>query len=202
MVVTNRAPEEPEAIAAADLVGRIVAGDRTAEAELVQRYGERLLFLLRRWTRDPDAAEDLYQETLRRAIEKLRAGALRQPERRAAYLVGLAKNLATYHYRKGDRRAAHHRDPGEKAELADSSPSLLSRLLKREKVHLVRQVLAELPTDRDREVLSRFYLAEDDSKTICAELGLAATHLKRVLFRARQRYRALFEARAARLEAA
>ncbi len=198
----DRELEEPEAIAATDLVGRIVAGDPAAEAELVKRYGQRLLFLLRRWTRDPDAAEDLYQETFHRAIEKLRSGELRQPERLAAYLVSLAKNLATYHYRKGDRRAAHHTNPGGKPELADSSPSLLSRLLKREKVTLVRQVLAELPTDRDREVLSRFYLAEDDSKTICAELGLAAAHLKRVLFRARQRYRALFEARVARLEAA
>ncbi len=198
----DRELEEPEAIAAADLVGRIAAGDPAAEAELVKRYGERILFLLRRWTRDPDAAEDLYQETFRRAIEKLRSGELRQPQRLAAYLVSLAKNLATYHYRKGDRRAAHHRDPGDKAEFADPSPSLLSHLLRREKVDLVRQVLAELGTDRDREVLSRFYLAEDDSKTICAELGLAVTHFKRVLFRARQRYRALFEARVERLEAA
>ncbi len=189
--------EEPEGAAAADLVRRIVTGDRAAEAELVARYGERLGFLLRRWTRDEDAAQDLFQETFRQAIEKLRGGELRQPERLAAYLVSLAKNLSTYHYRKGDRRAAYHHDPGKEADFADPSPSLLDLLLGHEKADLVRQVLTELPTARDREILSRFYLAEDDSKMICAELGLAASHFKRVLFRARQRYRTLFEARVA-----
>ena len=115
--------------------------------------------------------------------------------------MALAKNLATYNYRKGDRRAVYHHDPGEKADFADPSPNLLDRLLSHEKAGLVRQVLTELPTARDREILSRFYLAEQDRTTICAELGLAADHFKRVLFRARQRYRALFEARVASLGA-
>ncbi len=194
--------EEKSTVSPRDMVRRIAAGDRSAEAELVEEYGRRLAFLLRRWTRDDDAAQELYQETFRRAIEKLRAGELREPERLASYLIGLAKNLSTYYYRKGDRRSVYHKDPGEKADFADPSPGLLTRVLSREKADLARRVLAELPTDRDREVLSRFYLAEDDSKTICAELGLAATHFKRVLFRARQRYRTLFEARVERLDAA
>ncbi len=66
----------------------------------------------------------------------------------------------------------------------------------------MRRVLEELPTERDREVLSRFYLAEDDSKKICADLGLATSHFKRVLFRARERYRTLFENRVGRLDGA
>ncbi len=194
--------EEKSTASACGMVRRIAAGDRAAEAELVEEYGERMAFLLRRWSRDDDAAQELYQETFRRAIEKLRAGELRDPERLASYLVGLAKNLSTYHYRKGDRRSAYHEDPGEKAEFADPSPDLLARLLSHEKADLARRVLAELPTDRDREILSRFYLAESDSRTICAELGLAATHFKRVLFRARRRYRTLFEAQVGRLDAA
>ncbi|MEM7585544.1 MAG: RNA polymerase sigma factor [Acidobacteriota bacterium] len=194
--------EEKSTASAHDMVRRIAAGDHAAEAELVETYGQRLSFLLRRWTRDEDAAQELYQETFRRAIEKLRAGELREPERLASYLVGLAKNLSTYHYRKGDRRAVHHEDAGEKADFADPSSGSLTRVLSREKADLARRVLAELPTERDREVLSRFYLAGDDSKTICTELELAATHFKRVLFRARQRYKTLFEARMGRLDTA
>lgn len=192
--------DQEEATAAGQIARRIAMGDRAAEAELVGRYGERLGFLLRRWTRDDDAAKELFQETFHRALEKLRAGELREPERLSSYLVGLAKNLATYHYRKDDRRSAYHGDSDQDAEFSDPSSGLLARLLDREKAILVRRVLAELPTARDREILSRFYLVEEDSKTICAELGLAAEHFKRVLFRARQRYRALFETRVGRLD--
>lgn len=197
----DKALENPQATTAADIVSRIAAGDHDAETELVERYGRRLAFLLRRWTRDPDAAQDLFQETFRQAIEKLRGGELRDPERLSSYLVGLAKNLATYHYRKGDRRSAHHGETDERTQHADPGPGPETRLADREKAVLVRRVLAELPTERDREVLSRFYLVEDDSKTICDELGLAVTHFKRVLFRARQRYRALFETHADQLGA-
>ena len=57
----------------------------------------------------------------------------------------------------------------------------------------MRQVLAELGTERDREVLFRFYIAEQSSERICADLQLSAEHLYRVLHRARARYRKLFE---------
>src|SRR5512147_2382635 len=60
-----------------DLVQRIRAGDRLAEEELVSRFGEGLSFLLRRWTRERTAAEDLYQETFRLAFEKIRRGEVR-----------------------------------------------------------------------------------------------------------------------------
>src|SRR6185369_11439053 len=71
---------EPAALPG-DLVRRIQAGDRQAEGELVEHYGEGLAFLLRRWTRDQDAASDLYQETFRLALEKIRRGEVRDPDR-------------------------------------------------------------------------------------------------------------------------
>ena len=51
--------------------------------------------------------------------------------------------------------------------------------------------------ERDREVLLRYYLAEENSSRICADLGIDAEHFYRVLSRARQRYRQLFEERIA-----
>lgn len=57
----------------------------------------------------------------------------------------------------------------------------------------MRRVLAELPSDRDREILFRFYIAEDEKDSICRDLGLTSLHFNRVLFRARERYRELYE---------
>jgi RNA polymerase sigma-70 factor (ECF subfamily) len=73
----------------------------------------------------------------------------------------------------------------------------LTRLLRAEKAALVRQVIGEMPMERDRQVLFRFYIGEEDKERICADLGLTGPELNVVLFRARQRYRKLFEERLA-----
>jgi RNA polymerase sigma-70 factor (ECF subfamily) len=181
-----------------DLVSRIVAGDLRAETELVERFGEGLVFLLRRWTRDRATAEDLYQETLRLALEKIRQGEVREPEKLAGYLRSLARNLATHHYRRGSTRENREReldDDTVAAVHAGDTMEPLTRLLQAEKAELVRRLIGELASDRDRQVLFRFYIAEEAKERICADLGLTSPEFNVVLFRARQRYRKLFEER-------
>lgn len=180
----------------AHLVERILAGDEAAEAELVQTYGRQLTFLLRRWCRDEDVAQELYQETFRRALEKIRGGDVRQPDRLAAFLRALAKNLSTYYYRRDDRRSVWHEETEDGWEAPDPTPGLLSGLLQEERAQTVRRVLQDLGNARDREILTRYYLAEQTKDVICRELDLGEDHFKRVLFRARQRYKRLYEAQA------
>jgi DNA-directed RNA polymerase specialized sigma24 family protein len=67
----------------------------------------------------------------------------------------------------------------------------LTGLLARENAALVRQVLQELGNERDRQILLRFYLAEDDKERIAGDLGLSGLQFNRVLHRARQRYKEL-----------
>lgn len=181
----------------ADLVQRIRAGDRQAEEELVSRFGEGLSFLLRRWTRDRTAAEDLYQETFRLALEKIRRGEVRDPERLGAYLRSLAKNLSTEHYRRGSVREVREEDMEAAVDRADPEAGQLGRLLRQEKAALVRRVLGELGSERDRQVLFRFYIAEEDRERIRSDLGLSGPELNLILFRARRRYRDLYERQAA-----
>lgn len=57
----------------------------------------------------------------------------------------------------------------------------------------VQQLLGELDTARDRELLYRFYVAEDEKTVICRDLGLTSLHFNRVPFRARQRFKELLE---------
>jgi RNA polymerase sigma-70 factor (ECF subfamily) len=179
-----------------DLVRRIVSGEPAAEAELVQRFSRALTFLLRRLTRDEAAAEDLYQETFRLVIEKLRRGELREPERLPGFVSGTARNLFLGSVRRGGRRREWHGDLEAVETAPDPAPGQLARLLARERAAAVRRVLAELRNDRDREILSRYYIAGEDKEDICRGLGLSDLHVNRVLFRARQRYRELYERRA------
>jgi RNA polymerase sigma-70 factor (ECF subfamily) len=178
-----------------DLVRRIVSGEPAAEAELVDRFSRALSFLLRRLTRDDTAAEDLYQETFRLVIEKVRNGELREPERLPGFVSSMARNLFLGSVRRGGRRQKWQGD-SEAAEAApDPAPGQLARLLAKERAAAVRGVLAELKNDRDREILSRHYISGEDKEDICRDLELSDLHFNRVLFRARQRYKELFERR-------
>jgi len=66
-------------------------------------------------------------------------------------------------------------------------------VLRREAAETVQQLIAELGSERDREVLLRFHVAEEEKETICADLGLTTLQSNVVLFRARQRFKELVE---------
>jgi RNA polymerase sigma-70 factor, ECF subfamily len=175
----------------AELVRRIRAGDASAESELVARYGRGVTIVIHRASSDASAVDDLCQQTFQIALEKIRRGDLREPEKLSGFICSLARNLVIDHF----RRVAAHRFPGsvEGTQAADPAPGPLESLLKVEKASIVRRVLAELPSERDREILFRFYIAEDEKDSICRDLGLTSLHFNRVLFRARERYRELYE---------
>ena len=58
-----------------------------------------------------------------------------------------------------------------------------------------RQMLDEMPATRDREVLMRFYIHDEEKEEICQDLRLSMEHFNRVIFRARNRFRELLEQR-------
>jgi RNA polymerase sigma-70 factor (ECF subfamily) len=176
---------------AADLVARIGRGARDAEEALVRRYGPGLLYLLKRRTRDPELALDLRQDTFRIAIEKLRTSRIDDPERLGAYLRGVALNLWIAHQRKHARRATTA-DSDAVEEAADEGAAGPFENVSREQVRAcVGALLQELGTPRDREILTRFYIEDEDKDAICEALGVDSTHFNRVLFRAKQRFREL-----------
>lgn len=170
----------------AGLARRIVAGEEQAEAELVERYSRGVTFILRREMSDAGAADDLYQETFRIALEKIRRGELREPEKLSGFMCSIARNLVIDYFRRAARRESMP-DVEETAPQSHLTPDPLDELLQKEKAALVRRVINELPSDRDRQILFRFYIAEEEKERICADLGLTGIHFNRVLHRARER---------------
>lgn len=179
--------QQEEARVSAELAQRIGRGDRSAEAELFERYGRGVLYLLKRKTRDPELALDLRQETFRVGIEHLRAHGLQEADRIGAYLRGIAVNLAIADGRKTARRATTA--DSEAVELvADPAAGPVESVSREQVRDAVRSLLAELPVARDREILVRFYLEDEDKESICTGLGVDSAHFNRVLFRAKQRF--------------
>ena len=146
--------------------------------------------ILLRATAQHSIAEDLVQDTFRLSLEKIRRGDLREPEKLSGFICNIARNLAISHFRRASRQETLEGQIGL-SSVAHENP--LQHVLSAEKAAIVRRILDELRSSRDREVLYRFYLAEQDKEQICRELGLTSLHFNRVLFRARERYKELYE---------
>ena len=178
-----------------ELVSRIRAGDRQAEDELVRRYARGVSAIIARAGCAWWMIEDVCQDTLRITIEKVRRGDVRDPDRLSGFIASLARNLVIEHFRGVVTRDSRPLldAPGARSIESAESASQLQRLLEEEQAQLVRKVLAEMGSERDRQILYRYYLAEEDKERICADLGLTSVHFNRVLFRARERFRDLYQ---------
>lgn len=149
--------------------------------------------LILRRVRDPEVAADILQDAAVTTLEKLRSGEIAHPENLGGYLYRVAINHLRNHRRK-DRTALS--SPEQLEELRDvvDDPDW-ERVGRPQWAAAARRMLEEMPAARDRELLVRFYLNDEEKDTICRELNLSQEHFNRVIFRARNRFRELLEQR-------
>jgi len=106
----RRTPAKPPTDDATDaeLIDHFVSRrDHNAFAILVRRHGPMVFGVCRRVLRDPHDAEEAFQVTFLVLVRK--AGSLRQPERLANWLYGVASRVAHKTKRTTARRDAHER---------------------------------------------------------------------------------------------
>lgn len=179
------------AISNADLVERIVAGDAGAERQFVQQYQLGIRAVVRRYCRPADpCVDDIVQDVIKCVLEKLRGGELRTAAALPGYVQTIAANSATAEYRSRARMAEAPEDALH-ALAAEGDP--VRELEQQEQVRRVRALLAQLPIERDRQILKLFYLKERSKADVCAALGIDESHFHRVVHRARERLRHLAE---------
>lgn len=188
--VRTDSPAESEAKLAASIATRVQGGEKLAEIELIERYSKGLLSFLRRKTNNDDLADDLHQDTFRIVLERLRANGLENPTQLAGFIHATAKNLVIAYFRKEARRKTEP-DCATIDNARDHGITQSDATMRDEQAKIIRTLLAELPVERDRDLLLRYYLCEEDKPTICIALGLSEKHFNRVVFRARERFKEL-----------
>ena len=182
---------------ATELVQRIVTGDKQAENQLVERYSRGLLFILRRkCNQDWALADDIAQDTWRIVIAKIRDKQIKEPAKLSAYIINTGKNLLISHFRKAENKSIKVTltDADESAQELDSQSVGPEEFLQKYNLALlVKKLVLEMEQPRDKELLFRFFLKEQEKKSICEALNLDNAHFDRVLYRAKQRFRKLWE---------
>lgn len=174
-----------------ELVKRIIAGDPSAEEELVRRYQHGVAIIIDQIVRSRSATEDVSQDTFKIVLEKVRRGELREPERLSGFVCGVARHAAIDHIRR-TRHSKNQETIGNAEQIPDPSPSQLDEVLKKERAEVVRKLIAELKQERDRDLLFRYYIAEEDKDKICENLGLTRAQFNNVIFRATARFKELY----------
>ncbi len=168
------------------IVKSIAIGDYSAEEELVNTYTRSLMLILqRKYWRQP-FLEDVIQETLASVIYSIRQNKLRSPNSLSAFIRQTALNIASRHLRYEYKHQSDI-DIDSIPELPDTSTDLYNNIEQQDLLRLVGKVISQLPIERDREILLRFYYNRENKETICKVLDLTTEHFDRVLYRAKQR---------------
>lgn len=167
--------------------------DRAAVERLIAKHYTGLRLLIQRRTGDAEIAADILNQAACTAWEKWQSGQVRRPEEIGGYIFQVAMNLLRNRRRKVVERADRHVDSEVLGHLP-SDADAADRWLEKKIAARVKRVLQDLPTRRDREILVRFYLHEEEKDAICRDLELDADHFDKVLHRARGRLKELLEA--------
>ena len=176
-------PSRPEALLARRIASAAPGVDRDAEAEFcrllaprVRRYGMRHL-------RDADEAADLMQHVLLKVLEKLRTGALRDPEQVISFVFGTCR-LVVLDLRRGNLRRNRLLEAyGEDLPYADIAPA---PRVDHERVERCLETL----TERERSVLVMTFHEDRDAGQVAGQLGLTAGNVRVIRHRALERLRA------------
>jgi RNA polymerase sigma-70 factor, ECF subfamily len=162
---------------------------------LINDNYEGLRLLLTKKVRDPHTAEDLLNGAIVKSLEHLTAKRISNPDQLAGWVYRVAINDLRNHLRNMHTRD-DVRSSEETLEALPGDRDASDGAAETKLAALVRGIIEQLPTERDRLIVKRFYLDEADKDEICSEQqNLSPLHFDKVIHRARARMKELLQKR-------
>jgi RNA polymerase sigma-70 factor (ECF subfamily) len=159
-----------------------------AESELYRRFAPRVRLFGLKHLRDETAANDLTQQALLVAIERLRANDVREPDQIGSFILGTSRMLAQAQ-RRTERRRAELR--AEYAHLTASTVDPVETLVDSAHIENCLRHLGE----RERTVLMLTFYAESPAVEISDALAMSPGAVRVARHRALARMRDCLELR-------
>ncbi|MGH9608178.1 MAG: RNA polymerase sigma factor [Bryobacteraceae bacterium] len=167
-------------------MARIKAGEDAGMEQLYKLFSRGIRYYLCRQL-GPQELEDRVHDTFLIVVNAIRRGDLREPER----LMGFVRTVVRRQVAAYIEEAVHNRR--EQADLesgiavADRSQNPEQAAILRQKTDLMRAVL-ECLSQRDRDILVRFYIQEQPQEQICREMALTETQFRLLKSRAKAKF--------------
>ncbi len=173
-----------------NLVVGIVAQDAQSVETLFSNYKRGLALFFKSQLRTDDV-DDFVSETLIAAWTAVGSGAMRDPAKLNAFIRTIAKRLVFQKIRQRVRARLHEipinhqQTNSELLRSKDVCPE--AAILVAQQKKLIQIVLRSLPK-RDRDILRRFYLQEQNAETIQRDMSLTTTQFRLVKNLAKARF--------------
>jgi RNA polymerase sigma-70 factor (ECF subfamily) len=165
-----------------DLVARIQSGETDGMEELYNLFsgGMRFYFVNRFGA---DEVDERIHDTFMVVVQAIRRGELREPDR----LMGFVRTIVRRQVAAHIDLAAHKRPTEivEGSEFRRENPE--EAIAFHQRADLINRVLATL-SERDREILTRFYVLEQSPDEICTAMALTETQFRLLKSRAKARF--------------
>ena len=181
------APQEVDAYAGwVELVGRIHSGRTDGMAELYHLFSKGIRFYLCRQL-GPQDLDDKIHDTFVVVVQAIRRGELREPQRLMGFVRTIVRRQVAAHIDKVVHNRREQMDMESTVRVADPRGNPEEAAISQQREDLIRRILAQL-ADRDREILTRFYLREQSQEQICTEMALSETQFRLLKSRAKARF--------------
>jgi RNA polymerase sigma-70 factor, ECF subfamily len=169
-----------------DLVDRIHRGEESGMEELYRLFGRGIRYYLCRQLGHQEL-DDKVHDTFVIVVQAIRRGELREPDRLMGFVrTVVRRQVAAYidtvvHSRRDELNL----DVGGRVADRRNNPEQSAAF--RQKVEFMLTILRSL-SDRDREILTRFYLDEQSQEEICRDMKLSETQFRLLKSRAKARF--------------
>jgi RNA polymerase sigma factor (sigma-70 family) len=120
-------------------------------------------------------------------VQSIQRGELRDPRRLMGFVRTVVRRMVAAQIDREvqTRRESLEIDNGE--HVADQRSNPEKTVMMRQKINLIREVLDGM-TGKDREILYRFYVQEQQPERICEEMQLSITQFRLLKSRAKARF--------------
>jgi len=139
------------------LVLNYTNGDQKAFQELLNRVQSKVFGKIQMVVRDYELAQDLFQDTICKAIQALNDGQYNEEGKFGAWIMRIAHNLCIDHFRNAKKMqfVRGNDDYNPLDYVSDNAKNVEQLVAKREVSKEVRQLITLLPTEQKEIVMMR-----------------------------------------------
>jgi RNA polymerase sigma-70 factor, ECF subfamily len=183
---TGRGQANGQPVDWAMLVAQVKAGDDRGLERLYQLFSRGVRYYLCRQL-GPEELEDRIHDTFLIVVNAIKKGDLREPERLMGFVRTIVRRQVATYIDQVVHTRREQTDLESGAAVVDRKGDPEQQAMARQKTELMKSVLESL-SERDRDILVRFYLREQSQEQICQEMRLTETQFRLLKSRAKAKF--------------
>jgi RNA polymerase sigma-70 factor (ECF subfamily) len=192
-------PGNTQTPAWSELVEKICSREPSGMEDLYRAFYKSIRFHVFR-SLGPQDLEDRVHDIFLAITESIQKGDLREPRFLTAYIRTIVRRQIACLLDNVIHTRRTYTDLETIGPVSDRNPTPERNAIEQENFKFAMRILKALPA-RDRNILIRFYLMEQEPDQICREMNLTETQFRLVKSRAKARFGELGKARLARRRA-